>query len=93
MGSAITAITFPYVLTDKERYTVFFDWQRKIYTNPLDYFGMGIIEEIRFFSFDMDDPARNQKLCAEMMRKIEKQGVWIVKKKCLKYTEGIHRKI
>ena len=54
---------------------------------------MEIIEEIRFFSFDMDDPARNQKLCAEMIRKIEKQGMWIVKKKCLKYTEGIHRKI
>ena len=49
--TAITAITFPYFLTDKERY------------NPLDYFGMGIIKEIRFF-FYMEDPARNQKLCA-----------------------------
>ena len=49
---AITAITFPYFLTDKERY------------NPLDYFGMGIIKEIRFFFYDMEDPARNQKLCA-----------------------------
>ena len=36
MGSAITAITFLYFLTDMERY------------NPLDYFGMGTIEEIRF---------------------------------------------
>ena len=50
MGSAITAITFPYFLTDKERY------------NPLDYFRMGIMEEIRFFFFDVEDPARNQKL-------------------------------
>ena len=45
---------------------------------------MGIIEEIRFF--EVEDPACNQKLCAEMVRKIEKQGVWIVKKKCLKST-------
>ena len=73
MGSTITAITFPYFLTDKERY------------NPLDYFRMGIIEELRFFFFDMEDPARNQKLC-EMMRNIEKQGVWIAKKKRLKST-------
>ena len=73
MESAITAITFPYFLTDKERY------------NPLDYFRMGIIEELRFFFFDMEDPARNQKLC-EMMRNIEKQGVWIAKKKRLKST-------
>ena len=41
MGSAITAITFPYFLTDKERY------------NPLDYFRMAIIEELRFFFFDV----------------------------------------
>ena len=40
---------------------------------------MGIIEEIRFF-FEMEDPDHNQKLYVEM-RKIEKQGVWIVKKK------------
>ena len=74
MGSAITAITFPYFLTDKERY------------NLLNYFRMGIIEEIRFFFFDVKDPARNQKTCTEMMRKIEKQGVWIAKKKRLKST-------
>ena len=51
-GSAITAITFSYFLTDKERY------------NLLDYFGMGIIEEIRFFFFffDREDPTHNQKL-------------------------------
>ena len=73
MGSAITAITFPHFLNDKERY------------NPLDYLRMGIIEELRFFFFDMEDPARNQKLC-EMMRNIEKQGVWIAKKKRLKST-------
>ena len=73
MGSAITAITFPYFLADNERY------------NPLDYFVMGIIEGIRFFSFDVEDPARNQKLCVDMMRKIEKQGVWIAKRKRLKF--------
>ena len=44
---------FPYFLTDKERY------------NPLDYFRMGIIKEIRFFFLDMEDPARNQKLCVK----------------------------
>ena len=71
MGSAITAITFPYFLTDKERY------------NLLDCFRMRIIAESRFFFFDVEDPALNQKLC-EMMRNIEKQGVWIVKKKRLK---------
>ena len=38
MGSTITAITFPYFLMDKERY------------NLLDYFRMGIIEEIDSFS-------------------------------------------
>ena len=74
MGSTINAITFPYFLTDKKRY------------NPLDYFGMGIIEEIEFLFFEVEDPARNQKLCAKMMLKIEKQGVWIAKKKRLKST-------
>ena len=74
MGSAITAFTFPYFLTENERY------------NPLDYFGMGIKEEINFFFFDVEDPACDQKLCAEMMRKIEGQGVWIAKKKRLKST-------
>ena len=73
MGSAITAITFPYFLTDKERY------------NLLDCFRMRIIEESRFFFFDVEDPALNQKLC-EMMQNIEKQGVWIAKKKRLKST-------
>ena len=71
MGSAITAITFPYFLTDKEGY------------NLLDCFRMRIIQESRFFFFDVEDPALNQKLC-EMMRNIEKQGVWIAKKKRLK---------
>ena len=49
----LTAITFPYYLTGKKRY------------DPLDYFGMGIMEEIRFFFFDMEDPARNRKLCVK----------------------------
>ena len=53
MGSAITAITFPYFLTDKERY------------NLLDRFRMRIIEELRFFFFDVEDPALNQKLCVK----------------------------
>ena len=43
MGKAITTITFLYFLTDKERY------------NPLDYFLMGIIDEIRFFLLDVKD--------------------------------------
>ena len=46
---------------------------------------MRIIEESRFFFFDVEDPALNQKLC-EIMRNIEKQGVWIAKKKRLKST-------
>ena len=53
MGSAINAITFPYFLTDKKRY------------NLLDYFRMEIIEELRFFFLDVEDPARNQKLCVK----------------------------
>ena len=53
---------------------------------------MGIIEEIRFFFFEMEDPDHNQKLYAEM-RKIEKQGVWIMKKKRWKSTWGIQRKM
>ena len=73
MGSAITAITFLYFLTDKERY------------HPLDYFRMGITKQFRFFFFDVEDSARNQKMC-KMMRNTEKQGVWIAKKKRLKST-------
>ena len=53
MGSAIITITFPYVLTEKERY------------NLLDCFRMRIIEELRFFFFDVEDPALNQKLCVK----------------------------
>ena len=68
MGSAFTAINFPYFLNGKERY------------NPVDYFRMGIMEEIRFFFFDVQDPVRNQKLY-QMMRNIEKQGVWLRKKR------------
>ena len=78
-GSTITAITFPYFLTDKERY------------NPLDYFRMGIIEELRFFFFNVEDPARNQKLYVKWceilkLKNIKTQGVWIAKKKRLKST-------
>ena len=53
MGSTITTITFPYFFNDKESY------------NPLDYFRVGIIEELKFFFFDVEDPARNQKLCVK----------------------------
>ena len=48
MGSAITPVIFPYILTGKERH------------NPLDYFRMGIIAEISFFFFEVEDPVRNQ---------------------------------
>ena len=41
MGSAITAITFPYFLMHKERY------------NRLDYFRMEIIQEIRSMKIDL----------------------------------------
>ena len=54
---------------------------------------MGIIEEISSFFFDVDDPVRNQKLRAGMMRKIEKQGTWIEKVwYTLRSTQGIRRK-
>ena len=41
-------------------------WLTEIY-NLLDYFRVRVIEEIRLFFFDVEDPARDQKLCAEMM--------------------------
>ena len=41
-------------------------WLTEIY-NLLDYFRVQIIEEIRLFFFDVEDTARDQKLCAEMM--------------------------
>ena len=53
MRIAITTITFPYFLTEKERY------------NLLDCFRMRIIEELRFFFFVVEDPALNQKLCVK----------------------------
>ena len=66
MGSAITAITFPCFLTDKERF------------NPLDYFCMGIIVEISFFFFEVE--ASNQKLCAGM-RKLKNKVRGLQRKK------------
>ena len=80
MGSAIAVIIFPYFLTDKERYY------------PLDYVDMGIIMEIDSFFWTWKtlpvilSDVRNDS-------KIEKQGVWIAKKKRLKSTQDIHRKI
>ena len=53
MESAITTITFPYFLTHKERY------------NLLNCFRMRIIQELRLFFFDEEDPALNQKLCVK----------------------------
>ena len=53
MGSTITAITVMYFLIDKERY------------NTLDYFRMGIIEKLRLFFFNVEEPAFNQKLCVK----------------------------
>ena len=49
MGSVITPIIFPY-----------FDGERKTSPTSLHYFRMGIIEEISFFFFDVEDPIRNQ---------------------------------
>ena len=72
-GSTITAITFPYILTDKERY------------NPLDYFRMVMIEELRFFLLTWKTLLVIKTLC-KMMRNIENQGLWIAKKKRLKST-------
>ena len=53
MGAVLLQLLFRIFFTDKERY------------NPLDDFRMGIIEELRFFFFDVKDPARNQKLCVK----------------------------
>ena len=50
--------------------------------NPPDYFGMGNVEERRFFFFDIEDPAYNQKL----VRDDANNWVWIAKKKKLKST-------
>ena len=60
MASVIIAITFSCFLTDKER-----DY------NPQDYFRMKIKEEISFCLFAVKGPARSQKLCAGIMRKLK----------------------
>ena len=69
IGSAITAITFPYFLMGKEKY------------NLLDYFRMGIIEEIRFFFFGVEDPTRNQKLCAKWCEKLKNKACGLRRKR------------
>ena len=69
MESAITAITFPYFLMDKERY------------NPLDYFRMGIIQEISFFFFNMENAARIQNLCAKLCKNLKSRYMILKKKK------------
>ena len=43
-------------------FSVYFDVKERY--NPQDYFCMGIIEKV-------EDPARNQKPCAEMIRKLK----------------------
>ena len=70
MRNALTAITFPYFMTDKGRYY-----------NPLDYFHVEIIEEISFFFFDVAYSARNQKLCAGMMSKLKNKVHGLRRKK------------
>ena len=39
-------------------FAIFFDWQRRY--NRLDCFRMVILEELGFFFFDVEDPARNR---------------------------------
>ena len=51
--------------------------------NPLDYFRMGIIDEISFFFFDVENTAHFQKLLAGMMQKL-KDKMYV--KKRLKFT-------
>ena len=70
IGSAITPIIFPYILTVKERY------------NPLDYFRMGIIEEI---SLTWKTQSVITTLCRHNA-KIKNQGGRNVKKTRLKST-------
>ena len=52
-------------------FSVYFDVKERY--NPLDYFCMGIIEMV-------EDPARNQKLCVEMIRKL-KSKVYSMRRK------------
>ena len=42
---------------------------------------MGIIEEIRFALFKVEDTTRNKKLCAEMMRKLKSKVRGLQRKK------------
>ena len=74
LSSAITAITFPYFLSDKERY------------NPLDYILMGVMEQIKFFFFDVEDATRNQKLCVKWCEILKNKVCRLRRKKRLKST-------
>ena len=60
---------FPYILMVKERY------------NPLDYFRMGIIEEISFFFFDVWNTQSVIKTLGGNNAKILNQRVWNAKQK------------
>ena len=64
-----------FVLFDERGLDESSDEKEKENHNPLNYFHMGIIEEIRFFFFDMEDPAHSQKTMHRNDAKIEKQGV------------------
>lgn len=89
MGCTVTAITFSYFLTK----TVWLD----IPTSKVkesDYISLGdfrmeIIEEIKFFFFNVEDPA------SEAMRrndaKIDKQGTCIAKKRVKNKGYTLHR--
>ena len=49
--------------------------------NPLHCFRMGIIEEISFFFFDVEDPARSQRTICKNDAKLKKKDAWTAKKK------------
>ena len=49
--------------------------------NPLDYFRMGIIEEISFFFFDVWNTQSVIKTLCGNNAKIKNQGVWNAKQK------------
>ena len=54
--------------------------------NPLHCFRMGIIEEISFFFFDVEDPARSQRTICKNDAKTEKKRCVDCKQKRLKST-------
>ena len=67
MGSAITPINFPCILTVKERY------------NPPDYFREGIIGDKSFFRRCGRTSLQSKTVCRNDA-KIENKGAWNAKK-------------